>query len=298
MNGIVDIYNDFKGNPVFNNKLVGDDYLFMEYKCPVETEKFQLLSEYHFITYVITGEKDWITQDKTFNLRAGQAIFLRKGVYTIKQYFDVDHCVLTFFINDNFIKNFIMQNTAAVTNEKQDATDDIFVLDVNDTLRSLFQSMYHYLQMGASMPRSLVELKFNELLFNIILNPKHRNLMCYLNSLNQSNHAKMDLVMMKNFQHDLQLEEFARLCGKSLSTFKRDFQAYYKQTPGKWLTDKRLEFAKTLLLRSDMNVNEVCYESGFRNSSHFNKAFKEKYQFPPKQFRSMSETPGRLAISA
>jgi AraC-like DNA-binding protein len=95
--------------------------------------------------------------------------------------------------------------------------------------------------------------------------------------------------MTKNFQHDLQLEEFASLCGRSLSAFKRDFKNLYNQTPGKWLNEKRLEYAKALLLTTDMNVNEICYESGFRNSSHFNKTFKDKYEITPKQFRLQSK---------
>ena len=58
--------------------------------------------------------------------------------------------------------------------------------------------------------------------------------------------------------------------------------------PAKWLTEKRLELAKNLLLHSDMNVNEVSFESGFKNPAHFNKVFRDKYALPPRQFRSRS----------
>jgi AraC-like DNA-binding protein len=91
--------------------------------------------------------------------------------------------------------------------------------------------------------------------------------------------------MSKNFQFDLELNEFARLCGRSLSTFKREFKQVYQQTPGKWLNDKRLEYATELLLSSQLNINEIGYESGFKNSSHFTKSFKEKYHVTPTQFR-------------
>jgi AraC-like DNA-binding protein len=95
--------------------------------------------------------------------------------------------------------------------------------------------------------------------------------------------------MLKNFQHDLELEEFAHMCGRSLSAFKRDFKNTYDQTPGKWLNHKRLEYASTLLLTSDLNINEICFESGFKNSSHFNKVFKDRYQIPPNQFRTQHQ---------
>lgn len=286
---VFDIYNHFKENPKYN-KLVGSDYLFAEYKCPIETEKFQFISELNFITFVVSGRKDWISAGKVYEIKEGDALFIRKGVYTTRQYFDVDHCLLTFFISDDFIRNFIRNNNSIHVAEYNNTVhDQIYDLEVNDTLKALFQSMFSYLKMGTEIPRSLVELKFNELLFNLVLDPKNKRLRHFFASLNQASKINFDHVMMKNFQYDLELEEFARLCGRSLSTFKRDFKNYYHQTPGKWLSDRRLEYAKTLLISSDLNVNEVCFESGFRNSSHFNKAFKERYQFPPKKFRLLSK---------
>jgi hypothetical protein len=48
----VDIYNYFKHSPKYN-KLIGDDYLFVEYKCPIIDEEFELWTESRLITYVI-----------------------------------------------------------------------------------------------------------------------------------------------------------------------------------------------------------------------------------------------------
>lgn len=283
----LDIYRYFKDDPKIN-KLVGNDYLFAEYKCPIETDKYQFMTELSFITFVVTGKKDWYTTGKVYHAKEGGALFVRKGVYTTKQYFDEDHCVLTCFITDDFIRNFMRENpTLTIPGNGATTHDQIFAIDMNDTLSTLFISIFNYLKMGTEIPRSLVELKFKELLFNILLNQKNAGLAQFLTSLNYTNKRNFDEVMMKNFQFDLELEEFARLCGRSLSTFKRDFKNFYRQTPGKWLSDRRLEYAKTLLISSDMNVNEICYESGFKNSSHFNKAFKERYQLPPKQFREL-----------
>ncbi|MEJ1242147.1 AraC family transcriptional regulator [Chryseolinea sp. T2] len=93
--------------------------------------------------------------------------------------------------------------------------------------------------------------------------------------------------MLKNFQYDLQLEEFARLCGRSLSAFKRDFKSAYQESPARWINDKRLDYARSLLVSTDMNVNDVCYESGFKNPSHFNRVFKDKFSLSPGQSRTV-----------
>jgi AraC-like DNA-binding protein len=92
-------------------------------------------------------------------------------------------------------------------------------------------------------------------------------------------------VMEEHFFYNLSIDEFASLCGKSLSSFKRDFQKLYKTSPRRWLTSKRLEYAKQLLLRSNDNIQEICYDIGFENDSHFNRIFKETYGLTPLQFR-------------
>ncbi len=91
--------------------------------------------------------------------------------------------------------------------------------------------------------------------------------------------------LLENFQYDLKIKDFAQLCGRSISAFKRDFDNSFQTSPARWIKNKRLEYAKTLLLESDLNINQICFESGFKNNSHFIKSFKEKYNLPPLQFK-------------
>lgn len=282
---VLDLYNSAKDHPYYN-KLVGTNYLLVEYNCPVQTEKFQLLSESHFIVYIVTGKKDFVSGDTVYACNAGDALFVKRGVYTTIQYFDVENCVMLFFVNDEFIRKFLTENSLGDTpDHRQSAMDDIFRIDVDDMLRSLFDSVFRYLEKGKEVPRNLVEIKFKELFFNVVMNPNNKKLAQYFSSLQHVSKTSLDEIMLKHFRYDLPLDEYAKLCGRSLSAFKRDFKSRYQQSPGRWLAEKRLEYARTLLLHSDMNVNQVCQESGFRDSTHFNKVFKEKYQLPPKQFR-------------
>ena len=282
---ILNVYNKFKEDSSYS-KLIGNDFMILEYKCPIEVDKLQVLLESHMMTYVISGKKDWVAGDRTYHVKEGDAIFLRKGVYTIKQFFDVDHCVLVFFIHDDFIQHFMRENKI-MTISPESTHDPAFPIQVDDSLQSLFYSIFTYLKLGKDVPRNLVEIKFKELLFNLVINSRHQKLLQFFSSLSQTGRTILGEVMSKNFQYDLDLKEFARLCGRSLSTFKREFKSIYRQTPGKWLHDKRLDLASELLISSDLNINEIGYESGFKNSSHFNKSFKDRYGVTPKQFRMM-----------
>jgi AraC family transcriptional regulator, exoenzyme S synthesis regulatory protein ExsA len=92
-------------------------------------------------------------------------------------------------------------------------------------------------------------------------------------------------VMEDNFCYNLKMEEYARLNARSLSAFKRDFQAHYKTTPGKWLTEKRLDHASHLLTNLGKTVAEAAFESGFENASHFSRAFRQRFGTSPVTIR-------------
>ena len=212
---ILNVYNKFKEDPSYT-KLTAGDFMILEYKCPIDVDKLQVYVETNMMTYVVTGKKDWVSGDKTYHIKEGDAIFLRKGVYTIRQFLDQDHCVLVFFIEDEFIRNF-MRDNRVMTISPDSAHEPAFPIEVDESLKSLFQSIFSYMKLRPEIPRNLVEIKFKELLFNLVINPRHRKLVQFFSSLCHPVQATIDEVMSKNFQYDLELDEFARLCGRSLS---------------------------------------------------------------------------------
>ncbi|PNQ74911.1 hypothetical protein C1T31_01905 [Hanstruepera neustonica] len=115
----------------------------------------------------------------------------------------------------------------------------------------------------------------------------------FQNSNLKTYRTKIDIeeIMSKNFLYNLKVEEFAKLCGRSLSAFKRDFKNKFNTTPSKWIKIKRLEYSKRLLVESDLNINQVCYECGFVNSSHYIQSFKKHYDISPHQFRTTHSVP-------
>lgn len=288
---MINAYEYFKNHPKFN-KLIGDDFLFVEYKCPINIEEYQLWIENHLITYVISGKKDWITSKYTHKLSAGDALFVRKGVYTTRQYLESEYCVMLFFINNKFIKRFISENPSfkRELNHKLEHKQ-IFDISTNDAFSTLIQSIFHYLKQGEEIPKELVEIKLKELLFNIALNANNKELLFFFNSIVQSTKSTIENIMIENFQYDLKIADLAKLSGKSLSSFKREFKESFNTTPSRWLINKRIDHSKTLLLGTNLTVSEVGYECGFKNNSHFIQAFKKKAKVTPKRFRVLKKEP-------
>ena len=286
---MINAYEYFKNHPKFN-KLVGNDFLFVEYKCPLNIEEYQLWIENHLITYVISGKKDWITSKKTHKLIAGDSLFVKKGVYTTKQYLESDYCVMLFFINDKFIKRFITENPSfkrELNHNKE--YNQIFDITTNESFTTLIESIFHYLKQKDEIPKELVGIKFKELLFNIVINSKNKELLHFLNSIAKNTKTNIENMMIENFQYDLKIADFAKLCGKSLSSFKREFKECFNTTPSRWLINKRLEHSKALLLGTDLTVSEIGYECGFKNNSHFIQAFKKKVNVTPNKFKALKK---------
>lgn len=75
------------------------------------------------------------------------------------------------------------------------------------------------------------------------------------------------------------------LSGKNHSYLCRTFKKYLNTNPTDFINEFRLSFASNLLINSDKNVLNICYEVGFDSLGHFYKLFKEKFDLPPLQYR-------------
>jgi len=55
----------------------------------------------------------------------------------------------------------------------------------------------------------------------------------------------------------ISLEELAFICNLSVSTFKRRFVDIYGMAPGKWFLQKKMEWAKELILQGGERPGEI-----------------------------------------
>jgi AraC-like DNA-binding protein len=99
--------------------------------------------------------------------------------------------------------------------------------------------------------------------------------------MNEPQSVALERVMQDNYCFNLKLEQYAALCNRSLSAFKRDFQKQFNSTPGKWLLEKRLQQSLALLSNNGKSVSEAAFETGFENISHFSRCFKQRFGFSP-----------------
>ncbi len=70
-------------------------------------------------------------------------------------------------------------------------------------------------------------------------------------------------------------ELLANECNLSESTFLRYFNKLMNMTPAVYIAKHRIAHAKILLERGNLSITEIAQETGFFDSSHFNRTFKK-----------------------
>ncbi len=105
------------------------------------------------------------------------------------------------------------------------------------------------------------------------------------------NHAYQDLKPALEHLRTLDQREpgvtvLARLCGLSVSTFRRRMQECFGQSPKQYILRTRLDRAQGLLLESPYTVEAIAAELGYSEPAHFSRQFKQHTGLSPARFRA------------
>ncbi|OOV29547.1 AraC family transcriptional regulator [Flavobacterium sp. LM5] len=93
-----------------------------------------------------------------------------------------------------------------------------------------------------------------------------------------------------HFQEPITLEEVAELVSMTIPSFCRYFKKITNKTFTTFVNEYRIVHACKLLTEKPMSINDVCFESGFNNFSHFNKSFKAYTGCSASQYRNGLKT--------
>jgi AraC-like DNA-binding protein len=282
-------------NPDYFKQFSCKDILFLNYDCPVTVKKAAVWAEHNYIYYVLTGKKTLHTIDSSLTLTTGSIAFIKKGACIVEQFFDEPFCIVVFIMPDSFIRSFL-KDYATAEKSKGIETPPIISIHDDSMTRNFYQTIIPYFAATENVPEEILELKFKELLLSILHNPANDQLHQYLLSIRDQQATSIQSIMENNYAYNLGIDAYARMTNRSVSSFKRDFQAIYKTTPGRWLLEKKLNQAKKLLVQTNDPVASVAFDSGFENTAHFSRAFKQKTGATPLEFRKKAQEKNIMAI--
>jgi AraC-like DNA-binding protein len=92
--------------------------------------------------------------------------------------------------------------------------------------------------------------------------------------------------LLNNFHNDINLSEVSEVASMSSTAFCRFFKKHTNKTMVTFLNEIRIGHACKLLIENEnMNISDICFESGFNNLTNFIIQFKKIKDCPPSHYR-------------
>lgn len=92
----------------------------------------------------------------------------------------------------------------------------------------------------------------------------------------------------KNIDKPISLSQAADVACLSIHHFLRLFKQVFGETPHQYLTRKRIERAKDLLLTTPISVTDICQSVGFKSPGSFSWLFRRHVGYSPEGFRAVN----------
>jgi len=285
-----DLYESINILPNVSRLITSKGLLFAYYECPQNRTIDQIYTSENYFLYALSGRKIIHTSGKSFELKPGSSVLVRKGGYFMER-FNEEFIIMEIFCSEQYINQLIQEVKPQLPSflNSSEITEQVIEFEINASLQACYDSLLPYFSQIPQPSEYLLELKFKEFLLNVLLNPQNNKIRNFLTQNSLHHRPNLQQVMEDNYIYNMSLEDFAKLACRSLATFKREFNKIYKISPGKWLINKKLNHSRLLLINTDKNIGDIAFESGFESTSHFSRVFKEKFQYSPVLFRKMKE---------
>lgn len=261
------------------------DMTFVAYRNEVYPSKYDVFFEEHAVIVVLEGEKKFTSPTQEVHVEKGDILFIQRGFYLMSESIHEAYKSLVFFFDEKLLKEFVGLHPELfdVQKDAESVEYPILLLKSDDNFEKFIQSVFPYFRSRTELKNHFLRLKFQELLLHLMELDNSSQLRGILYSLYKGEKVDLSFLMNSYYLKPLTLNELARLSGRSLSAFKRDFQDEFNTSPALWLKNKRLDYADFLLRNSTKNVSEISTEIGYESVSHFIKTYKEKYGTTPKR---------------
>jgi AraC-like DNA-binding protein len=237
----------------------------------------------HTLVFIIRGSKTIELGDNSITAKANELILLKRGAYFMSTFVTEQDgfAALMLCMDDDFLKSFMARHTEikAVQSTAEHAR---MLVSCSAEVQSVRDSILHYLHHPHENTSKLLQLKLEELFLLLMTGQYKAPFQHFLQQLFDKSDDALELTIKSNLLKPFTLKDYARLCGLSLSSFKREFARLFNTAPKEWINNERLLHANRLLENTGKNVNEVALDCGFENASYFIKCYKAKYGYTPK----------------
>jgi len=267
-----------------------------DYQGQVLIEKVKILPPFRyeaifqntgcFIYFKEKGPK-LFSSEVNVKLKGNEAVLLKCGnhfVDLLRETKDNQIEVIVFHLFPDVLKKLYTGDLPKII-EKQSRSKSSQVIVSSNVIAKFIESLEFYFQNPSLVNDDLLELKIKELILLLIQSKNIDSILELVADLYFTNTIQIREVIELHLFSNLKLEELAKLCNLSLSSFKREFKKEFDDSPTNYINNRRLDKAKELLDITDLPISEIAYETGFKDSLYFTRLFKNKIGVPPTTYR-------------
>ena len=251
------------------------------YSCTFEQHhSHEQFVPYHSLAFQFSGETRIQHQNGRLVLKKNQLLLAQKNqlIKSIKiPPSDKVYKSISVILTDTALQKYAADNS--IHENKKYSGEKILLLKADAFVKTYFESLLPYVEQFEKISKRLSAIKTNEAIELLLhLKPSLKSL---LFDFSEPHKIDLEKFMLINFHYNVPIEHFAKLTGRSLAAFKRDFDSVFKTSPRKWLQEKRLKEAYNLIKQKKQKPTEIYLELGFENLSHFYTSFKQKFGITP-----------------
>ena len=249
----------------------------------------------HGIGFILRGKKYVYNGDQREQINRGEIFYLNMGHQYTEDIPETNHPFeqIIFYYDNQQLSRILSQlsiNYQLNINNNHSCPNcenrSLVIYPAWNTLKNFFATIDQYIKEDIFNNGSTAEtLKMTELLYLILSNDECCLKNKILNNIDSVKESFEQIINDSIFE-DISIEELASKCGKSLTSFKKDFKKQFYEPPHKWFIRQRLMHSRLLLISTDKSISEVGSDCGFPNTSHFIKLFKKEYSMTPANYRS------------
>lgn len=233
----------------------------------------------HSLGYVVSGEMHFSSNTGTDIYREGTIGLIRKNqlakTFKMPAAGGTPFKSISIFLDQESLRRYGAENN--ILDIPRYEGENMIDLTGDRFLKSYFDSLLPYFDQPEQLIPALAAIKTKEAI-ELLLRVKPE-LRLFLFDFSEPYKIDLEAFMNQNFRYNVPISQFAKLTGRSLSTFKRDFGRLFALPPEKWLLQKRLELAHYLIKVKHQSPGNVYLDAGFENLSHFSDAFKKFFGY-------------------
>jgi AraC family transcriptional regulator, exoenzyme S synthesis regulatory protein ExsA len=233
----------------------------------------------HWLVFIVSGFSEMFSPEGVTTYPAGTLALVRKNqlVKTIKKADgEIPFKSISICIDQQTLQKF-----SAEYDVKPDGPysgEPTLQIENDAYMKAYFNSLMPYFSQPGKLTPVLAQIKTAEVIEMLIHKPSLKNL---LFDFSEPHKIDLEAYMNRYFSYNVSISKFAKLTGRSISTFKRDFSRTFNASPEKWLQKRRLEMAHFLISQKRKKPSDVYLDVGFENLSHFSSSFKKEFGVNP-----------------